>query len=122
MTHTNQNQYHRGAVFYVDLGEPDGTSKQAFCRPAVLISSEINNRMSPTLNILTFSASKHKWNSTLPVHVRFKAAETGMAKDCVCLCEQPMTVAKSQLRGYVTTLSAKQMALISDAIKLQLSL
>ena len=120
MTHTNE--YHRGAVFYVDLGEPDGTSKQAFCRPCVLISSEINNRMSPTLNILAFSASEHKWNSTLPVHVRFRAAETGMPKDCVCLCEQPMTIAKTQLREYVTTLSAEQMAQISEAIRLQLSL
>ena len=120
MAHTNK--YPRGAVFYVDLGEPDGTSRQAYCRPCVLISSEINNRMSPTLNIVAFSASKLKWNSTLPVHVRFTAAETGLAKDCVCLCEQPMTIAKTQLREYVTTLSSEQMELISEAIKLQLSL
>lgn len=59
MTHTNENhEIKRGSVFYVDLGKPDGTSKQAGIRPCVILSSAVNNRFSPTVNILTFSSSQ----------------------------------------------------------------
>jgi mRNA interferase MazF len=120
MKHTYQ--YHRGAVFYVDFGEPDGTSKQAGLRPCVLISSETNNRFSPVVNVLTFSSSQRKQSKLLPVHIRFTAEETGMPRDCICLCEQPMTVSKTELQRYVTTLSAEQMERISEGIRCQLSL
>ena len=123
MTHTNEsNEICRGAVYYIDLGKPDGTSKQAGIRPCVILSSAINNRFSPTVNILAFSASLSKKKRMLPVHVYFTAEQTGLPRDCVCLCEQPMTVAKSELQRYVTTLTAEQMERISAAVRLQLSI
>ena len=123
MTHTNENhEIKRGSVFYVDLGKPDGTSKQAGIRPCVILSSAVNNRFSPTVNILTFSSSQKKRSRTLPVHIHFTAEKSGLPRDCVCLCEQPMTIAKTELQRYVTTLTAEQMELISAAVRLQLSL
>ena len=116
------NQYHRGAVFYVDFGLPNCSSKQAGVRPCVLISSEINNRHSPVVNVLAFTSSPRKQAKLLPVHIRFTAEETGMPRDCICMCEQPMTVSKTELQRYVTTLSAEQMERISEGIRLQLSL
>lgn len=39
MTHTNENyEIRRGNVYFVDLGKPDGTSKQAGIRPCVILS------------------------------------------------------------------------------------
>lgn len=123
MTHTNENrEIRRGNVYFVDLGKPDGTSKQAGIRPCVILSSAVNNRFSPTVNILAFSSSAKKKNRPLPVHIHLSASETGLPRDCVCLCEQPMTIAKSELQRYVTTLNEVQMAQISSAVKLQLSL
>ena len=122
MTHTNENhEIRRGNVYYVDLGKPNGTSKQAGIRPCVILSSAVNNRFSPTVNIVAFSSSPRKKNKFLPVHIRFTAKETGMPRDCICLCEQPMTIAKTELQRYVTTLTAEQMDRISAGIRLQLS-
>lgn len=123
MMHTNENyEVQRGSVYYIDLGEPDGTSKQAGSRPCVIISSAVNNRYSPTVNIVALSSSHRKLTRPLPVHIHLSAKQSGLPRDCVCICEQPMTVAKTELQRYVTTLSAEQMELISEAIRLQLSL
>lgn len=60
-------QYPRGAVYYVDLGEADGTSIQAGVRPCILVSSDINNFYSPNVNIVSLTTSRTK--SSLPVHI-----------------------------------------------------
>lgn len=123
MTHTNERrEIHRGEVYYVDLGKPDGTSKQAGLRPCVLVGSEISLRHSPVINILAFSSSPRKLSSPLPVHIYLSAKETGMPRDGVVLCEQPMTISRDSLERYVTTLTAEQMERISAGIRLQLSL
>ena len=123
MTHTNESRtLHRGQVYYVNLGMPDGTSKQAGIRPCVLVGSEISLKHSPVINILAFSSSPRKLNKSLPVHIFLSAKESGMPRDGVVLCEQPMTISKNQLERYVTTLTAEQMERISEGIKLQLSL
>lgn len=116
----NTQPIHRGAVFYVDLGQADGTSIQAGVRPCILTSSNINNFFSPNVNIVCLTSSRTK--SKLPVHIFLSAEESGLPKDSICLCEQQQTVPKTALRQYVTTLSDDLMERVSDGLRLQLCL
>lgn len=111
--------YNRGAVYYVDLGEADGTSVQAGVRPCILVSSNINNMHSSTVNIVSLTTAK---KSQLPVHIAITAKESGLHRDSICLCEQQRTVPKTALKQYVTTLSDDLMERVSDGLRIQLSL
>ena len=112
--------YPRGAVYYVDLGEANGTSIQAGVRPCILTSSDINNIHSPNVNIVCLTSSRTK--AKLPVHIFISAKESGLHRDSICLCEQQRTVPKTALRQYVTTLPDELMERVSDGLRIQLSL
>ena len=81
----------RGDVFYANL-KSDGTSRQSGIRPIIVISNSFCNRYSPVISILTCTTSRTK--HPLPTHISLPAAETGMKYDSICLCEQPMSIAK----------------------------
>ena len=85
--------YPRGAIYYVDLGEANGTSVQAGVRPCILTSSDINNIHSPNVNIVCLTSSRTK--AKLPVHIFISAKESGLHRDSICLCEQQRTVHKT---------------------------
>ncbi len=113
--------YPRGAVYYIDLGKADGTSKQAGIRPCILVSSDINNRHSSNVNIVCLTNARHR-KKPLSVHYFISAKESGLEKDSICLCEQTFTVSKSELLDYVTTLSPEIMKKISECLRIQFSL
>ena len=110
---------HRGDIFYVNLGKPDGTSKQAGIRPVVICSNNMCNTHSSIISVCCFStARKHP----LKTHISLLASETGLSRDSICLCEQPLSISKSDLLEYVTTLSDEHMERISDGLRIQLAL
>ena len=110
---------HRGDVFYADLGEADGTSKQAKIRPVVICSNKACNIHSSIITVCSISsARKHP----IPTHIPLLASETGLSRDSICLCEQPLSISKSDLLEYVTTLSEEHMERISDGLRIQLAL
>ena len=111
---------HRGDIFYVNLGKPDGTSTQAGIRPVVICSNKACNIHSPIVTVCTLSTSKTKHR--IPTHVTLLASETGLSRDSICLCEQPLSISKSDLLEYVTTLSEEHMEKISDGLRIQLAL
>lgn len=113
-------QVHRGDIFYVDLGKPDGTSKQAGIRPVVICSNKVCNMHSNIITVCSISTSKTKHR--IPTHVSLLASETGLTRDSICLCEQPLSISKSDLLEYVTTLSEEHMERISDGLRIQLAL
>lgn len=109
----------RGDVFYANLGY-DGTSRQGGVRPIVIVSNQQCNRYSQIVSVVCLSTSKTK--HPLPTHVKLKATETGLKKDSICLCEQPMSIAKSSLLSYVISLEEKYMRQIDDGLRRQLCL
>ena len=117
--HTQQ-VVHRGDIFYVNLGQPNGTSTQAGIRPVVICSNKACNIHSPIVTVCTLSTSKTKHR--IPTHVTLLASETGLSRDSICLCEQPLSISKSDLLEYVTTLSDEHMERISDGLRIQLAL
>lgn len=109
----------RGDIFYADLGF-DGTSRQGGIRPIVIISNEQCNRYSPIVSIVCLSSSKTKHQ--LPTHVSLLACETGLKMDSICLCEQPMSIAKENLLSFVTCLSDEYMCRVDNGLRCQLCL
>ena len=123
MKHTfekRHTQVHRGDIFYVNLGKPDGTSRQAGIRPVVICSCKACNTHSQIVSACTISTSRTKHR--IPTHVTLLASETGLSRDSICLCEQPLSISKSDLLEYVTTLSEEHMERISDGLRIQLAL
>lgn len=117
----NTEQIHRGAIFYVDLGQSDGTSVQAGVRPAVIISNEMANKFSSVVSICGIS-SRVKTKASIPTHIFLSAQKTGLKRDSICLCEQPISVSKDKLIDYVTSLSEEDMERVSKGLRIQLSL
>ena len=116
----HQNTLHRGAVFYANL-ESDGTSRQAGLRPVVVISNNLANLHSPVIVIVSLSSQIYK-KKNLPVHCLLKASETGLKCDSLALCEQPLSIGKSQLLNYVCSLNKDCMSRIDDCLRIQLCL
>ena len=114
-------QIHRGAVFYVDLGQADGTSVQAGIRPAVIVSNEKANTFSSVISICGIS-TRVQTKAKIPTHVFLSAQKTGLNRDSICLCEQPLSISKDMLLEYITTLSEDDMERVSDGLRIQLSL
>ena len=110
---------HRGDIFYVKLPKPNGTSIQAGIRPVVICSNKACNIHSSIITVCSISsARKHP----IPTHIPLLASETGLSRDSICLCEQPLSISKSDLLEYVTTLSDEQMEKVSDGLRIQLAL
>jgi mRNA interferase MazF len=109
----------RGDVLYADLGF-DGTCRQGGTRPIVIVSNQTCNRYSNIISVVCLTTAQHKAN--LPTHVELLASETGLARDSICLCEQPMSISKTRLFDFVTSLGEEQMKLIDNALRCQLCL
>ncbi len=94
----------RGAVCWVDFGEPAG-SAPAYRRPAVVVQSDRYNRSRiATLVVLPFSSNtdlaRHPGNVFVP------AVASELAVDSVVNVSQPMTVDRSAVEGTGTVLPA----------------
>ena len=109
----------RGDVFYANL-KYDGTNLQCGTRPIVVISNQQCNRFSPVITVVCLSTSKTK--RPMPTHITLLASETGLQKDSICMCEQPMSIPKTDLLGFVTRLSDKHMNKINEGLRCQLCL
>ena len=98
-----------GDVYMVNF---KGTgSEQLGRRPAVVFQNNVGNRYSPNVIVLPLTTSKKKMKQ--PTHVMLWAEETGLRYDSVVLCENPVTVSKSRVGSYVTTLPDDMMREIS---------
>lgn len=107
----------RGQIYYADL-QSDGTSKQSGMRPVIICSNDMANRFSPVITVVALTTkvkSKHK----MPTHVYISG--DGL-RNSIALCEQPLTISKTDLREYVTTLPSSSMEEVSKGLKIQLAL
>lgn len=105
----------RGDVFYADL--PVVGSVQGGVRPVVIISNDMNNRYSPTVQIIPLTSKGKKKN--LPVHVCIEAKENVLGKESQALVEQLTTVDKSVLMDKKGSLPKAVIHAIETAIRIQ---
>lgn len=121
MTLKHTQQFKKGDIFYLNLGEPDGCI-QGGCRPVVIVQNDTGNRHSPTLQIAPITKSKTK--AKLPTHVELHKGMGGLREDSVVLVEQRTICNKNELlpQNKLGHLNDSVLDKLDDAIAIQFGL
>ena len=104
----------RGQIYQANLGIQKG-SIQSGTRPVIIISNDINNKFSPTVNVLPVTS---RTKSNIPVHVHVGITE-GLPQPSTILTEQMVTINKQQLVEYVGKCNLVKMLEIERAVLVQ---
>ena len=118
-------QPHRGDVWYADLGEHPGTHVQSGCRPGLIVSNDIGNRYSETVNVLPMTSQMKRpdLSSHTQVDEQMIAGVREPFGSSTVLAEQVTTISKSQLRTYVGRITdAETVGRIDESVIRQLAL
>lgn len=115
----------RGEIWYADLGSHPYSSVQSGCRPVIVISNNIGNGHSDTVNILPLT--RHLKKPDLPCHTELypdNITDRHQLLDIsMILAEQITTIGKDSLRNYVGKIEdAAVMQRIDHAVAVQLGL
>ncbi len=106
-----------GDVFSVRL-EGKGSEQNGY-RPCLILQNNLGNAYSP--NVIVIPLTSHLKKVNQPTHVILPAKETGLERDSMALCENPVSVSKERLGVYRTTIPHKHMAQIAEASTLATS-
>ena len=105
------NNIRIGDVFLVEFhGEQN---VQNGLRPAVVFQNNIGNTHSPNVVVLPLTSSIKKAN--MPTHVYVSSEETGLIRDSLVLCENPVCISKEKLGTFLLRLPEKYIAQIAVA-------
>lgn len=112
----------RGDVVYLDLGQHPNSNIQSGLRPCILVSNNLSNKYSKTINVLPFSAQLKK----NPVHVRVQPKDVNgfFEKESDSLAEQIITKDKKDIISKVGHLDESSVIMkeINKSIGVQLGL
>lgn len=106
-----RKQFKIGEVYYIDFS--GNGSEQSGVRPGVVLQNNIGNKHSPNIIALPMTSVKKKVGQ--PTHVVLDKTGSGLPKDSVVLCENPVCVSKTRIKSYITTLPHKYMCMIAEA-------
>ena len=113
--YNNQNQNARipqiGDVYFVKF-EGNGSEQQGI-RPALVFQNNVGNAHSPNVVVFPLTSSLKKLN--LPTHVFLPAKETGLIKDSMVLCENPVCISRSKLGRFITSIPDDYMSKVAEA-------
>ena len=109
----------RGDLYYVDL-DPTIGSEQGGHRPALIIQNDVGNQYSPVLIIAALTSRPPA--RPRPTDVLIKPGSSGLQAPSRVLLNQIRTIDKRRLGRYVGQLTAEEMDLIDEAIKISLGL
>lgn len=112
MTIKNEERTPKIGEVYMMRFEGTG-SEQSGWRPALVFQNNIGNTYSPNVILLPLTSKLKKSNQ--PTHVVVPAEGTGLARDSMVLCENPVSVSKDKLGRYLTTLPDEYMSRIAEA-------
>ena len=106
----------QGDVFWVDLGDPVGSSP-GYRHPHVVIQNNLFNQ-SRINTVVVCALTSNLKRAAAPGNVLLDTKEANLIRQSVVLVSQVFTVDKSQLEEYIGTLSRKRVRQILDGIKL----
>lgn len=93
----------RGDIWFANLGSHPHSSVQSGCRPVIVISNNIGNNHSDTVNVLPLT--RHMKKPELPCHTKLTPeaiTDTQQILDTsMILAEQITTIGKNTLLNYV---------------------
>jgi len=107
-------EFYRGEIYYIMPGEAIG-SEMYGGRPGIIVSNEMNNRYSPTVEVVYLTGKPKK---PLPTHVRINSAKY----PSTALCERITTVAKERISSYVGKLSPEEEQALNAALIVSIAL
>lgn len=84
-------------------------------RSGVVFQNNTGNVHSPNVIVLPMTSSAKKIYRKIPTHVVVYANDSGLKKDSVVLCENPVSVSKTKCGNYLTTIPDKYMKEIAAA-------
>ena len=107
----------RGQIYWIgrSLYKPEVGCVQGAGRPAIIVSNEANNTYAYTLEVVYLTTAPKK---PLPTHCKINSAE----RPSIALCEQVTTISDEQVREYIGTCTAEEMAEIDRCIAISLQL
>lgn len=100
-----------GDVYMLKFDGSD--SEQTGWRPALIFQNNVGNLYSPNVIVLPLTSRVKK--SGQPTHVLIPSEGTGLARDSMVLCENPVSVSKNRLGKYLTTLPDIYLSKIAEA-------
>ena len=106
----------QGDVFWVDLGEPRGSSP-GYQHPHVVIQNNLFNQ-SRIDTVVVCALTSNLKRAAAPGNVLLEAKEAHLPKRSVVMVSQIFTVDKTQLGEYIGTLSRQRVRQILDGLKL----
>lgn len=105
----------RGEIYYIRADQSETGSEQRANRPGVIVSNDINNKYSATVEVVYLTTQP---KSNLPTHVRIYSAP----RPSTALCEQVTTVAVSRLEKYLGRCSRRELNRIDKAMMVSLGI
>lgn len=112
-----EKQMNRGDIFWIDP-HPEKTtlgSVQEPARPAIIVSNQLNNKHSGTLEVVYLTTAEKK---DLPTHVTCRSSK----QVSTVLCEQITTISKIQVAEYIGTCTDSEMQAIDVAMLISLGI
>lgn len=106
----------QGDVYWVDLGEPEG-SEPGYDRPFVVIQNNVFN-VSKLNTVIICAITSSLKREGAPGNVTLNDGEANLPKLSIVLVSQVYTVDKSQLGEYIGTLPRKRIRQILDGLEL----
>ena len=111
-------KFTRGTIWMFDNGDASQVEGvQGFSRPLLIMSNNVHNKHSSTVNGYTISRTLRA-KDRIPMHVRIRLG----GEECEIQLEQPRTAPKERLGNYMGTLSESSMIDVERAILSQLAI
>ena len=111
--------YHRGELYYADLGTGIGSEQNGY-RPVVVIQNDVGNKHSPTTIVAAIS-TQIKTKAKLPTHFYVSPA-CGLAQPSIIMLEQIRTIDKQRLKEFVCRVDKELMKKVNEALLISLEL
>lgn len=114
MNNPIERKIKRGEVYYIYRTDVEGSEQQAG-RPAIIVSNDMNNMYSDTLEVV-FLTTQEK--SDLPTHTIIRSTK----RESTALCEQINTVSINRLGDYVCKLRPTEMDAVDTCMAISIGL
>lgn len=114
-----ERKFKRGDIYYANLNPVIG-SEQGGTRPVLIISNDVGNKHSPTVNVAPITSRIHT-KAKLPTHTLINDFE-GLDKNSIILLEQVRTIDKQRLRQYLGMIPDDIVARVDKALAISVAL
>lgn len=104
----------RGDIYYIESYYSTGTEQRSG-RPGIIVSNDMANKHSDTLEIVYLTTQPKK---DLPTHVTIRSA----ARDSIALCEQVASVSIDRIGDYKGSCTTDEMMRIDTALMISLGI